>query len=190
MEIKLKLNYPEMTDLHKAGLAGLYMTLQAFEKKNIEIEGLSWHLEPNQITLTWLTEKPKSTFDKLIKKSFWIDQEGFLRLTGLEQDSSPNLEQKHLLQTAILDSFLQFGKHRKTGSEKTLTYEVDDKSNYIKFAPLITFRHQKASEDFFDKKGNFLNSIEAKGWFYPGGSQKHEAHKNTILSEPLHIAIP
>ena len=33
LEMTLKLNAPGMTSLHKAGLAGLYMTLQAFDKR-------------------------------------------------------------------------------------------------------------------------------------------------------------
>jgi len=40
LDMELKLNAPGLTSLHKAGLAGLYMTLRAFEKRNETIEGL------------------------------------------------------------------------------------------------------------------------------------------------------
>jgi hypothetical protein len=42
MKMTLRLNAPGMTSLHKAGLAGLYMTLLAFEETGQKIEGLSW----------------------------------------------------------------------------------------------------------------------------------------------------
>lgn len=189
-EMILKLNTPGMTSLHKAGLAGLYMTLRAFEEKGETIKGLQWELEPTQVKLTWLDDKPKAAFEELVAKSFWLDS-GFIRMAGLEISRPPTMEQKHHLYMALLNSFLQFGPHRPTSNKQNINYEVDSKPFWIKdFAPIKEFRHQFAPDDFIAKSGAFNESIEAAGWLYPGGGQRHVAHNNTKLNEPLELALP
>src|SRR5437868_2421961 len=101
-EMTLNLNAAGMTGLHKAGLAGLYMTLRAFDKKKETIDGLEWKLEPHQVTLHWMHNSPKAAFERLIARSFSIDDKGFIRLTGLEADREPSLEQRHHLYEALL----------------------------------------------------------------------------------------
>jgi len=51
--MKIGLNAPGMTSLHKVGLAGLYLTLRSFEINKIAIEGLKWELESRQVILSW-----------------------------------------------------------------------------------------------------------------------------------------
>lgn len=187
LEMKLKLNAPGMTSLHKAGLAGLYMTLKAFDKNKEEIEGLKWELEDKQITLNWIDETPKNAFKYLIDKSFEV-KDGFIRLYGLEAASK---EQLHLLYESLLNSFLQYGKHRQKKGKINLGYEVDDKKIWIKdFEPLIDFIHQKISEKWLDNKGFFISEVEVPGWLYPGASKRHNAHKITTNNEPIHLALP
>ena len=82
MKMTIRLNAPGMTSLHKAGLAGLYTTLRALEEKGEQVNGLAWKLEPTQVSLHWQDETPKAAFEKLIAKSFWLD-EGFITMTGL-----------------------------------------------------------------------------------------------------------
>jgi CRISPR-associated protein Cas8a1/Csx13 len=189
MEMTIKLNAPGMTSLHKAGLAGLYLTLRAFEETQRKIKGLEWKLEPTQVTLNWQGEKPREAFAELISKSFWLD-DGFIRLTGLEVSKPPTPDQKHHLYTALLNSFLQFGPHRPTGGKKNISYEIDDRPCWIKdFAPIKEFRHQFAAGDFIDDDGSFKESIEAAGWLYPGGGQRHVVHNDTKLNESPELAL-
>ncbi len=192
-EMTLKLNAPGMTSLHKAGLAGLYMTLKAFDKNDIEIEGLNWNLEEKNITLHWSEETPKNAFEKLVKKSFFIDDNGFIRLYGLEANREMTLEQRHLLYQSLLNSFLQFGPHRPTGNKKTLSYKLDqdsEKSIFIKeFAPIKKIRQHEAVNDFIDKNGKFNSNLNVAGWLYPGASQRHVAHNVTTLNESLNLAL-
>jgi CRISPR-associated protein Cas8a1/Csx13 len=186
----LKLNAPGMTSLHKAGLAGLYMTLKAFDKNDVEIEGLSWKLEEKQITLHWSDETPKNAFEKLVKKSFFIDDKGFIRLYGLEANREMTLEQRHLLYQSLLNSFLQFGPHRPTENKTVLKYEIDDKVIWLKeFAPIKKIRQHEAVNDFIDKNGNFNTNLNVAGWLYPGASQRHVAHNVTTLNESLNLAL-
>ena len=189
MKMTIRLDAPGMTSLHKAGLAGLYLTLRAFEEAGQQITGLEWELQPTQVTLNWQDEKPKQAFEELITKSFWLDN-GFIRLTGLEVSRPPTPDQKHHLYTALLNSFLQFGPHRPTSGKKTLSYEVDDRQCWIKdFAPIKEFRHQFAVSDFINDEGHFKESIEAAGWLYPGGGQRHVVHNDTKLNEPVEPAL-
>jgi len=121
---------------------------------------------------------------KLIEKSFWIDEKGFIRLSGLELEKELSFEQRHHLYNALLNSFLQFGPHRPTGNKQTLTYEVDEKLCWIKdFAPIKSIRQQGAVKDFVDDDGHFKDSIEAARWLFPGAAQRHTVHKNTKLNE-------
>lgn len=190
MRMRIKLNAPGMTSLHKAGLAGLYMTLRAFDATDEKVKGLAWDLQPAEVTLDWQEEKkPRTAFEELINKSFWLDG-GFIRLKGLEISQQPNLDQKYQLYTALLNSFLQFGPHRLTESKRDLLVEVDDRTQWIRdFAPIKEFRHQFASSDFINDKGEFKKSIEAAGWLYPGAGQRHVMYAGTKLNETPELAL-
>src|SRR6267142_2934495 len=124
----LRLNAPGMTALHKAGLAGLYMTLRAFDEKEQTIDGLKWQLEPQQVTLRWTDETPKAAFEKLIKKSFWIDEQGFFRLAGLPI-ADADIEKKYHLYEALNNSFFTHRPHCPKGSGAPLPYKVGDADN-------------------------------------------------------------
>ena len=196
----LRLNAPGMTALHKVGLAGLYMTLQAFDEAEQTIEGLQWQLGSRQVVLTWTENAPKAAFEKLIKKSFWIDDKGFIRLTGLEAERELNYAQRHHLYNALLNSFLQYGKHREKSAKTTLSYDVgDNKIYWLKdFEPIKQFIHRKIVEDkniakdWIDNKGSFRDEVEIIGWLYPGGSVRHVdsiSQKATTIREPFELAL-
>jgi CRISPR-associated protein Cas8a1/Csx13 len=190
VKLNLRLNAPGMTSLHKAGLAGLYMTLQAFEETNEHIEGLSWSLENKNVLLEWDDDRLKSTFEKFIDRSFWIDEEGFIRLKGLEINGFPKPDKKYQLYNALLNSFLQFGPHRPTDTKRDLFYDIGDHPFWIRdFAPIKTFRHRQAMSDFIDENGRFRESVDATGWLYPGGGQRHVVYKDTKLNESPELAL-
>lgn len=186
----LKLNGPGMTSLHKVGLAGLYMTLKAFDESKTRIDGLNWILHPDRIALEWKSENRKKALGQLIKKSFENDNEGFFRLPGLERGQPFTVEQKHIYYTALLNTFLQFGPHRPTGTKRTLRYEVDDKVCLINgFAPITKYRHQQAAEVFLDKDGKFVSDVEVAGWLYPGAGQRHVVHASSKFTEQPEHAL-
>jgi CRISPR-associated protein Cas8a1/Csx13 len=190
MEMTIRLNAPGMTSLHKAGLAGLYMTLRAFDEKGEKIDGLEWKLEATQVTLCWLHGKPKDAFAKLVANSFGLEN-GFVSLAGLESVRPLALDQKHLLNYALLHSFLQFGPENPTGNPWSLSYEVDNHLCWIKeFKPILKIRHQKTNKDFISESGEFRKQVTTKSWMYPGGIARHEVHsKATTLYEPVEAAL-
>ena len=91
ISVELKLFGPGMTSLHKAGLAGLFMTLRSFEESNRKIDGLSWELLPDKVRLCWQKEKPHEAFNELVQESFKSDKDGFCHFPGLEINHSPQL---------------------------------------------------------------------------------------------------
>src|SRR5262249_10273829 len=51
--MRLDLFAPGMTLLHKAGLAGLWMTLNGFEERRTQLKAGSWKLADRSIELHW-----------------------------------------------------------------------------------------------------------------------------------------
>ena len=193
MKMTLKLNAPGMTGLHKAGLAGLYMTLQAFDETNQKISGLTWELEPTQVRLVWHDEKPKAAFEELTKLAFKLDDNGLIQFAGLEIAKPLTILQKYHVYNALLLSFLQYGKHRKKGKEVLLGDSSDDRFKVIdrEFEPITLYRHQEviSRKIFIDGDGLFHEAIEVPSWMFPGGIKRHDVHNETKLKEPINLAI-
>lgn len=189
-----ELHRPGMTALHRVGLAGLYMTLDAFNRdadsrEELEAAGLGWTLDERRITLDVADGLADKALRKLMELAFQLD-DGFFRLPGLERGTPPTLEQKWLLYQALLGTFLQFGPHRPTGKKDTLIIEIDEQQMRIPgFAPIQKYRHQEADKDFLGKKGVLAEQVELVGWLYPGGSQRHVAWGDSTLEEPAELAF-
>ena len=189
-----ELHRPGMTSLHRVGLAGLYMTLDAFARddevqEELEEAGVSWTLADRQVTLDFADGQTERGLTKLIELAFQLD-DGFFRLPGLERGAPPTMEQKWLLYQALLGTFLQFGPHRPTGKKDTLVIEIDDKPMRIPgFAPIQRYRHQQANKVFLDKKGALVEKVDLAGWLFPGGAQRHVAWGDSTLEEPAELAF-
>ncbi len=178
-----------MSPLHRAGLAGLYMTLDSFSKSGYEMPGLKWSLTPSGVTLEWLDEKPSSAFRDLVSKSFQIDDNGFFRFPGLETEGPLSIEHKHLLYDALKNTFLQFGPHRKTSAKKTLSYQINDQIILDEgFSPIVSYRHLDSAEMFLNKDC-FIDSVKLSGWLFPGGTVRHSGSGATDLEEPPDRAL-
>ncbi len=187
----LKLNAPGMTSLHKVGLAGLYMTLKAFDRSETKIDALAWKLCSDHIVLKWSDDEPEHTFRQLIEQSFQVDNDGFFHFAGLNFGGTTTKDQKHVFYTAMLNTFLQYGKHSKKDAARPLIFQVDEiaKIYDADFKPIISYQHQKAADDFLDHSGAFRSDVEVIGWLYPGGGQRHAIHSSSVLTEPMEKAL-
>ena len=183
-----------MTSLHRVGLAGLYMTLDAFDhddrtKAELTTSGLTWTLSERRVSLDFSDGNEAAALEKLLELAFQIDG-GFFKLPGLERGALPTLEQRWLLYQALLGTFLQFGPHRPTQKKGALAIEVDGKQMRIpEFGPIIRYRHQQAAKDFLTSKGRLAADVEIAGWLYPGGAQRHVGWKDSSLREPSELAF-
>jgi CRISPR-associated protein Cas8a1/Csx13 len=166
---------PGMTVLHKVGLAGLWMTLEALEKENNGLSSFpdgsgSWKRNKESVSLHW-NENPEAFFKTLFIKSFRIDKNGLLWLPALGNPSD-NLMHAHaaILQEAVLGSFLQHGKTRKSDSSQKpgglLSFQIDDSGYQLKFHRIFHYAHQDAGF-----KTTVTNPIA--GWLFPGGAVRH-----------------
>lgn len=189
-----QLHRPGMTALHRVGLAGLYMTLDAFErdadiKAELNNSGLVWRLAECQVELEFAEGKERPAMEKLIALSFQLDH-GFFKLPGLEKGALSRTESKWLFYKALLDTFLQFGPHRPTEAKDDLPIHIDDKTIIIKgFAKLKGYEHRDAAASFFSKEGELLDFLEVKSWLFPGGIKRHNSHSASCLVEPIELVF-
>lgn len=167
---------PGMTALHRVGLAGLAMTLDALKADNeaVELGSLgSWEISDRSITLRWGTTE---FFAVLIRQSFRI-ADGMFWFPALGLPSA-HPEQAAVLQSALLGTFLQHPRTRKTLPLQTRVFEVDDQTLPVTLAPVVGYAHQTV-------KFSPLASFPVAGWLYPGGAVRHvQAGNATSLHEP------
>jgi len=189
MEMKIGLFDAGMTGLHKAGLAGLWMTLEALETEGVtSIAGGTWRRTPTEVTLIW---EDKSFFPELLKESFKIDENGLLWFPALGRPID-NVEHAVVLQEALLGSFLQHNSSRKMDAAATpqgrITVYVDDYPFILQYRKFTQYNHQGT------KKGTDFKpdgSTTLAGWLFPGGAVRHSGYgdKPTALEETAARAL-
>jgi CRISPR-associated protein Cas8a1/Csx13 len=187
-QVTVALSDPGMTVLHKVGLAGLWMTLKAFEQDKVLMRtlpaGTGWRLERTGVTLV-CGPTPKDLFDWLIASAFRLDKDGFFWFPALGRPAD-NVQQAVVRQSAMLGTFLQHGLTRKAdpsmspgGSVNTV---VDDLPHVMEYRRVTAYAHQK--QDITPGK-----AVQLAGWSLPGGSERHSAFGETKLAEPATRAL-
>ena len=100
-KIHLHLNAPDTTNIHRAALLGLWMTLKQLEglfpNPFQRVGEISWKLTPHSISLDWKGQD-EIVLDWLLKQAFQIDNRGLISLTGLNPQSMPLINKIHLHQ--------------------------------------------------------------------------------------------
>jgi len=190
MELNLFLSRPGMSALHKAGLAGLYMTLRALEKSKFKIEGFQFELSPKAVNLSFPEDAVEDTIDKLVRFGFQTDESGFIVLPGLSIGGGQSFENKLLTHESVLNTFYQFGPHRKSSVELR-NFSGDNDRPIIKpnFRAVSSFVAQNSASSFVRAK-KLAEKIEVISWMYPGGTEKHAGLSGTSLYEPSGTALP
>ncbi|MEH2226450.1 type I-MYXAN CRISPR-associated Cas8a1/Cmx1 [Nostoc sp.] len=126
-KICLNLSDPSITWIHRAGIAGLWMTLKQLEKLYpIPAErpgNLTWLLTPRSISLEWQGQD-FIVLDWLLKQSFQINEEGLISLTGLNTHSI-NIETQINIHLGITATFLQHNQVVKFKGKKSKSLKVD-----------------------------------------------------------------
>ncbi|MFA4794835.1 type I-MYXAN CRISPR-associated Cas8a1/Cmx1 [Leptospira kirschneri] len=190
-ELKLSLANPGMSDLHKVGLGGLYMTLKSLDLKKKKIKGLEYTFDKRNIVLHFEDNILGKSIAELIQYSFQIDKTGFFHFPALELNGVQPLENKLISHKGIINSFYQHGSHR---SKKDITLNLSketDRPNIInKFPKLSSYVIQYPKKYLLNTNGSFKEKIDVIGWMYLGGSEKHAALSGTKLSERIETAFP
>lgn len=173
---------PGMTQLHRVGLSGLYMTLSMIKDK-LCVDNTGWDLEPDRITLYW-QEKGQVFFNDLFNRSFLIDPNGLITFSAHTVHPMGDIERLQLHQS-ILNTFLQHGKTRKLGKNPiTLNFNIDDKQITRQLRPATFYRHQEAAKLLFKNGNNLQSAVDLAGWLFPGGTVRHVGYTTqTKLTE-------
>jgi CRISPR-associated protein Cas8a1/Csx13 len=182
----MSLSAPGMTALHRAGLAGLWMTLDALDKEGIKLAGGSWLLSDHEVTM--YLDGPGSFFGALIRESFKIDKDGLIWFPALGRpDSHP--ESSVLLNECLLGTFLQHGRSRKSDPANkpagVKVSTIDETERPLRYHRVVCYAHQEVKIEAADQPQKLV------GWVHPGGAVRHEAFKRaTSLHEPLRLFLP
>lgn len=186
-QLKIELGTPGMTALHKVGLAGLWMTLDYFDRARVQLPG-SWECHPYGVVLRWGPEGPEPFFKALVRESFRIDRHGLIWLAALGPPED-HLAGAITLHEALLSTFLQHGRSRGADPASQPGGSVADTSHeepqpLPPFQRVFWYKHQQAADDLLGSEGRLLPRPVA-GWLYPGGVVRHVAYeRQSALVEP------
>lgn len=193
MKLEFDLGTPGLTLLHKAGLAGLYMTLQQLESEipSGQRPGhLNWTLSKRGVCLQW-QGNDYEVLDWLLQESFQLD-DGLISLRGLDSKSMSR-DAQVILHQGMLGTFLQHGKTRKVAGERTQALMIDEDKPpiVVSYKALDRYAHQGFARELCDRKGKWQKRpINIAGWLYPGATVRHNAFTgDTGFAEPPEMAL-
>ena len=190
-KLSLDLNASDTTDIRRAGMTGLWMSLKQLEQKyptpSQRPGNLTWDLTATTITLDWKGQD-LHVIDWLLKQSFLIDQKGLIQFVGLKSLSP--IEQIHNHQ-AIHDTFLRHNKFYKKETVRTETLTVEAGSIKLKYRGLNWYVHQTFAETLCDREGYLIDDyIPIVSWLYPGATVRHaKLDKVTKIEEKTKYAF-
>ena len=201
-QLEIRLNEPGFTPLHRAGVAGMFLTLQQLGKEQIEPPGkFAWELERDRVKLYW-DGNDFEIFDWLFKQSFLLDDEGMIRFKAfdsqldLESSKAMGRDVQCLFHNAIMGTFLRHrtkyegipsepgSKTKNKMAEKFLP--VEDSQVRIAYKPLQGYSHQNFASDICSQNG-LNSSVTIGGWLYPSGIVRHR--KGSEIQEPIKNAL-
>ena len=173
-KLSLDLNASDTTDIHRAGMTGLWMCLKQLEKKYPKASqrpnNFTWDSTATTITLNWLGQD-YAVIDWLLKQCFQISDKGLIQFIGLK--SSSLVEQIYNHQ-AIHDTFLRHNKFYKKETVRTETITLEEGSIKLKYRALNWYVHQTYAETLCDEDGYLVNGyIQIVSWLYPSATVRH-----------------
>lgn len=158
---------PGMTTLHRAGLGGLWMTLEEIEKDSTQRAQLerygSWTRDARSVTVKWRGED-KEFFDTLFKLAYPTPN-GLICFRAYG-DPLAHLEHTLMVHEVMLQTFLQHPKSREAEKKSQLTLDVDGVPRSFKYQRVTGHR-------FRDDPFSPYKPGQVKGWLFPGGTERH-----------------
>ncbi|MBD1897922.1 type I-MYXAN CRISPR-associated Cas8a1/Cmx1 [Coleofasciculus sp. FACHB-129] len=192
-KIYLTLSASDTTIMHRAGMAGLWMTLQQLElhfpTPATRPGNLSWLLTNSSISLDWQGQDFQ-VLDWLFRQSFQINQKGIISLTGLDS-SSMKLSNQIYLHEAIGATFLRHNKFYKSGEKTSESLSINGITGTLKYKKIEWYAHQSFAEKLCGETGELLEDyIQIVSWSYPGATVRHAIlDKYNKLEEKVEYAL-
>jgi CRISPR-associated protein Cas8a1/Csx13 len=184
MKLEFDLSNPSFTLLHRAGLAGLWMTLKQFEKETIEASyKLNWQLTNRKVKLNW-DGNDREFLEWFLKESFQLNN-GIIALRGLDTQSMRE-DAQVIVHQGILGTLLQHNSTHKSDRvvTKSLSLGENEPEIQVKYKHLNSYAYQEFAGNLCDKNGQFLtNPISVAGWLNPGAAVRHVAFSSDTSFE-------
>lgn len=189
-KLKFDLGDPGMTILHRSALAGLWMTLKAFDDLFPEPvdrpQGLTWELTSRSVTLGWQCSDFEA-LDWLVKESFRIDDSGIIDLPGLDIDpkNSSELQTRITIHQGIRGTFLQHPSTFKSAGNELYALDADGHQVSIQYQRALSYSHQKFAPNLCNSKTGSIGSesLAVAGWLSPGAVVRHTAFSGQTAIE-------
>ncbi len=173
--LRIGLHDPGMSALHRVGLGGLALTLEAIDRNRpaeraaLHALGGSWEVGPRAVVFTF-TGDGKAFFKHLIEVAFRVSRNGLIEFIGLgDPETSADGIIRH---EALLNTFLQHPRTRRAESAGkpggAITLQIDDVPLPLVYRRVQEYAHQQAT---FDPRRRH----EIVGWQSPGGAVRHQA---------------
>lgn len=186
MNLELDLGNPSFTLLHRAGLAGLWMTLKQLEKEKVEVPlGLNWQRSPRQVKLS-CDGNDQDVLEWLLKESFQLNN-GIIALRGLDSQSMRE-DAQIIVHQGILGTLLQHtSTHKSDGVvTKSLSLGENEPEIQVKYKSLQNYVYQEFAGNLCDRNGKLSTKpISVAGWLNPGAAVKHVAFSSDTSFEEL-----
>jgi CRISPR-associated protein Cas8a1/Csx13 len=188
MQLDFDLGNPNLTLLHRTGLAGLWMTLRQLEREDNQVEnrpgGLNWQLNRRWLMLNW-EGNDQEVLDWLLRESFQISDEGLISLRGLDSKTM-DIQPRLIVHQGILGTFLQHNSTHKSAGTDSRSFLIDEAEISVTFKALTNYVYQDFASNLCDKQGRLLNKpISVAGWLNPGAVVRHVAFSaDTSFEEP------
>jgi CRISPR-associated protein Cas8a1/Csx13 len=193
MQIELDLGNPNFTLLHRAGLAGLWMSLRQLAKET-QVEnrpgGLDWQCDRRRVILSW-NGNDLEVLNWLLQESFQL-KDGVICLRGLDSKTM-DMQNQMILHQGILGTFLQHNKtHTKLGNEQK-SFQIDEEHPplVVQYKSLSGYVYQEFAKNLCDRQGNLSKeALKVPGWLNPGAVVRHTAFSGlTSFEEPPEFAL-
>jgi hypothetical protein len=147
MEINIRLFDPGMNQLHRVGLAGLYMSLKHFDKAGKKFGQLAWTAGNDFVRLTCDDSETADSFQQFFEEAFRISKEGLIDFAG-HRDHPMGDMIRVFISKLVRKTYLQHNKQNRIpkGTGNKPIHRLEDQNIFVSFKPFIKpYAHAKGS---------------------------------------------
>ncbi len=192
-ELTVSRTAPGITPLHLAGLAGLYLLIDAFvQTPNLAPRLSQWVRDDDSVTIRW-TGPDGPALREFVQKAYVRQINGLFWSPALGSSDNRDLARFHQVLTR---AFVQHPRARtpdKTFGTRLLSLDLGDGAVLpFSYKALTSFAHRDAFErdkTFIDSNESLRKEVRIVGWLFPGGGVRHQVAPVTELSEPCERAF-